>query len=725
MAGLGSLELELSANVARLQSDLGKAGSIVADFSRGVKTALATLGVGIGVGVFTAMIKETIDYADRLNDLRTRTGATGQELITLEGAAVRSGVSFEAVSDVTSKLSKRLGAAALGSGEASRAFEAMGIEVKNADGSLKGINVILREVGEKFKGYEDGANKSVIATAALGRGGDKLIPMLENITDTEQRFKRLGITIDEDVITAADRYKDTMDDLDSLHRKFSMQLVQFLLPYLQQFAEYLIDVKKEGAGVKFLIEGITTVMEALIIVGSEVSFTFTTIGKDIARAIENVKLIAKGDFAGSRALGELFKQDAIEARKALDAYQNRLLGRFPADKKDNFDMQGKVPRKVAPTMADPKDLAKIAAEQKQYEHALQRLELQINAINGKSEEQNTWYELVHGSLKTLTIDHGVEVVALARKYDALKNEIAAREYLVKEYAEQGARQDALTDAVNNYKIAIRTAATEQQFQLDLIGKTTYEQGKLNGLRAMELDFRARGAALPEGEGQAAALEALAIEAQKARDAFVSMYDDIYIKSRAASTGMTEAINEYADAASNAAMQTKNLFTNAFKSIEDAIVNFVMTGKLDFKSLADSIIKDLVRIQVQRLIMGPLVGTAQSPGVLSQGLNSISGGIGSFIGGLFKAGGGPVSGGNSYIVGEQGPELFTPGVSGSITPNSAMGGGVSIYNTYHIDSRSDGGAIQAAIERGSRRTQQQIIDSMKRGGAFAAATGITR
>jgi hypothetical protein len=46
----------------------------------------------------------------------------------------------------------------------------------------------------------------------------------------------------------------------------------------------------------------------------------------------------------------------------------------------------------------------------------------------------------------------------------------------------------------------------------------------------------------------------------------------------------------------------------------------------------------------------------------------------------KALGGPVMGGNSYLVGEQGPELFTPSSSGNITPNHAMGGGGTINIT---------------------------------------------
>jgi len=45
-----------------------------------------------------------------------------------------------------------------------------------------------------------------------------------------------------------------------------------------------------------------------------------------------------------------------------------------------------------------------------------------------------------------------------------------------------------------------------------------------------------------------------------------------------------------------------------------------------------------------------------------------------VGDLFRASGGPVSGGSPYIVGERGPELFVPGMSGQIVPNHALGGG---------------------------------------------------
>lgn len=59
--------------------------------------------------------------------------------------------------------------------------------------------------------------------------------------------------------------------------------------------------------------------------------------------------------------------------------------------------------------------------------------------------------------------------------------------------------------------------------------------------------------------------------------------------------------------------------------------------------------------------------------------SIGSKVGSFVGGLFgggKASGGPVSNGTTYLVGEQGPELFTPSASGYIVPNGKLSGGGS-------------------------------------------------
>jgi hypothetical protein len=70
----------------------------------------------------------------------------------------------------------------------------------------------------------------------------------------------------------------------------------------------------------------------------------------------------------------------------------------------------------------------------------------------------------------------------------------------------------------------------------------------------------------------------------------------------------------------------------------------------------------------------------------------------------KALGGPVSGGRSYLVGEHGPELFTPMGGGSITPNGRLGGGgVTIIMNGIVDGESARRSIERVLQQSSIRT----------------------
>lgn len=86
-----------------------------------------------------------------------------------------------------------------------------------------------------------------------------------------------------------------------------------------------------------------------------------------------------------------------------------------------------------------------------------------------------------------------------------------------------------------------------------------------------------------------------------------------------SSGASAAFQNYADQASNVAAQSRELFTNAFSNMEDAVVNFVKTGKLSFKDFADGVIEDLIRIQVRQAAAGFL---SSAFGFLSGGSSAL-------------------------------------------------------------------------------------------------------
>lgn len=68
---------------------------------------------------------------------------------------------------------------------------------------------------------------------------------------------------------------------------------------------------------------------------------------------------------------------------------------------------------------------------------------------------------------------------------------------------------------------------------------------------------------------------------------------------------------------------QDAFVNAFNAAEDALVSFVTTGKLDFKSLIDGMLADLARLALRKAILGPLMS------IIGGGLGFRDGGLASF------------------------------------------------------------------------------------------------
>jgi len=115
-------------------------------------------------------------------------------------------------------------------------------------------------------------------------------------------------------------------------------------------------------------------------------------------------------------------------------------------------------------------------------------------------------------------------------------------------------------------------------------------------------------------------------------------------------------------------------------VSDAIDKFVETGKFSFSDFARSVIQDLAKMIAKAMIF--------------KAISAALGAFGLSIPGL--ASGGPAKGGQPYIVGEKGPELFVPQGSGTVVPNNQLGkngvasGAVSApvtnnYNTYNINA----------------------------------------
>jgi hypothetical protein len=87
----------------------------------------------------------------------------------------------------------------------------------------------------------------------------------------------------------------------------------------------------------------------------------------------------------------------------------------------------------------------------------------------------------------------------------------------------------------------------------------------------------------------------------------------------------------------------------------------------------------------------------------------------------RANGGPVMKGGSYLVGERGPEMFSPGVSGTITPNEMLGGSTNIVVNVDASGSSVEGDEEQGRELGrliSVAVQSELIQQKRPGGILA-------
>lgn len=178
-----------------------------------------------------------------------------------------------------------------------------------------------------------------------------------------------------------------------------------------------------------------------------------------------------------------------------------------------------------------------------------------------------------------------------------------------------------------------------------------------------------------------------------------------------------SLKKYISTISSVADALDNMAVRTLVNLEDALVG-VMMGTMSvkdaFKSMAASIVQDLIRIQIQQSITKPLGEAISGAGGFSGIFSSIFGGG--------KALGGTVNAGEAYMVGEKGAEMFVPGRTGTIVPNNQLGGSGAVVNqTINIStgvSQTVRAEVMGMLPRIVESTKAAVADANRRGGSFA-------
>lgn len=148
--------------------------------------------------------------------------------------------------------------------------------------------------------------------------------------------------------------------------------------------------------------------------------------------------------------------------------------------------------------------------------------------------------------------------------------------------------------------------------------------------------------------------------------------------------------------SQTGIQISNSFANAFAQGLDSGENFFDSIAKGMKALLKQLAAQLAAAAFLKILAGITTGGVSTAFGAALDSNPFGG---------FFASGGPVSAGKSYVVGEQGPEMFIPKTSGTIVPNhqmaasAASSGGGSM--TVNVVGKIMNDAIVLSNQRGQR------------------------
>lgn len=531
---VGDLAINLTTNIASLQTGMNRAAEIAQstanrmnDAFGTVQRTLAGLGVGLTFGALIAGIKSVIDYADKLNDLSKSTGIAVETLGGLGYAAKQSGVDIETVAKGVQKLAQQMAAAAGGNTELLDLFSRMGVQIKNLDGSLRPLDQTLFDVASKFKSYADGPEKAALATELFKKGGEALIPLLDEGGDKLRalvaEYERYG-GVTTETARRADLFNDTLEKIKLIQGALFRDIASALLPSLQAVADVFVDMKSKGEGFSAVGTAIVAAFKIIAIAAVGVVAAFQAVGKAIGGLLAAAILTIEGNY---RQAWTALKEGFGDAADAIGTGMDRAAKIFNASAAtipvavENAAAKTKAPLKAIGTAADDvrlsmekllkpfedfaRELGKTGATLAAQLSFLQQygIELKQTAL------VTAQYELEQGKLSerlqvvAFLYPQLAEVIRFVTLQLAKQNDETANALeLEKQYVEAVRRHvDALAEGIRS----ITNEISAEQDRADAIGRTraefidlkiAQEESALASLRVIEgADLEVRAAEL--------------------------------------------------------------------------------------------------------------------------------------------------------------------------------------------------------------------------------------
>ena len=197
-----------------------------------------------------SMTKESAAFADNIITLSMQTGQSTQQLQEFAYASELIDVSVDTMQGSLTKLTNNMQDTMNGTGNAKASFEALGVSVTNADGSMRSANDVFYETIDALGKVKNETERDAMSMDIFGRSAQDLNPLIIQGSKTLKAYAdeahNMGYVLDDDALSALGAVDDAYQRLQKTQEGVKNQLAVEFAPYLEEFYGDVTTMVKDG-----------------------------------------------------------------------------------------------------------------------------------------------------------------------------------------------------------------------------------------------------------------------------------------------------------------------------------------------------------------------------------------------------------------------------------------------------------------------------------------------
>ena len=197
-----------------------------------------------------SMTKESAAFADNIITLSMQTGQSTQQLQEFAYASELIDVSVDTLQGSLTKLTNNMQDTMNGTGNAKASFEALGVSVTNADGSMRSANDVFYETIDALGQVKNETERDAMSMDIFGRSAQDLNPLIIQGSKTLKAYAdeahNVGYVLDDEALSALGAVDDAYQRLQKTQEGVKNQLAVDFAPYLEEFYGDVTTMVKDG-----------------------------------------------------------------------------------------------------------------------------------------------------------------------------------------------------------------------------------------------------------------------------------------------------------------------------------------------------------------------------------------------------------------------------------------------------------------------------------------------